>query len=62
MRRRIVSMEDEMWEALKRIGHYKGASASEIVRRMIQESDHYLWDKRDQERIKEIEEARNVRD
>ena len=61
MRRRIVSMEDEMWEALKRIGHYKGASASEIVRRMIQESDAYLFDKREQALKRELMEARNDR-
>jgi len=50
-------MSNEMWEALKRIGHYKGASASEIVRRMIEESDHYLWDKREQEWKRKLEEA-----
>ena len=59
MRRRIVSMPDEMWEALKRIGHYKGASASEIVRRMIQESDAYLFDKREQALKRELMEAKN---
>ena len=57
MRRRSIPMSNEMWEALKRIGHYKGASASEIVRRMIEESDHYLWDKREQEWKRKLEEA-----
>ena len=57
MRRRSIPMSNEMWDALKRIGHDKGASASEIVRRMVEESDHYLWDKREQEWKRKLEEA-----
>lgn len=58
MKRRSIQMPDEMWEALQRLGHYKGASVSEIVRRMIEESDHYLWDKQNHALKKELEEAR----